>query len=434
MDISILGIFLGLLCLAFLTYKGMSILWVAPISGLVVAATGGINLLDSFIVNFMQATADYVKTWFPMFMLGAIFGKIMDVSGAARSIAHFLANLIGYKRAILAIVVICGILTYGGVSLFVVVFVIYPMGLALFREANLPRKMLPGTISLGAFAFTMTAFPGSPQLTNVIPTTFFNVSPMSAPVIGIICGLIMFTTGMLWLTYRTNKLKKAGEVFDEPDGEVIKEDNTNLPKWYLSIIPPLTIILLFNAAKLNIVVALLIGCIAGLILFYKKFFPLKNLIGVINDGANGSVMAILNTAAGVGFGGVVKAVPGFATLTALVTGIKTSPLVSEAIAINVLAGATGSSSGGVSIALGALGDQFIQLSQQSGIPLEVFARVAAISAGGLDTLPQCGAVITVLAVTKLTHKDSYIDIFMCCTVFPILATIIAIILGTIGVV
>ena len=431
-----LGIVLGLICLAFLTYKGMSILWVAPVSALVVAAFGGMNLLDAFTGDFMKAFGGYATSWFPMFMLGAIFGKVMEVTGAAESIAHFLAKKIGYKRAIIAVVVICGVLTYGGVSLFVVVFVMYPMGLALFREANLPRKMLPGSIALGAFAFTMTAFPGTPQLTNVIPATYFGTGPMSAPVIGIICGILMFILGILWLQYRTKKLQAAGEVFDEPEGETTAgvSNPEDLPKWYLAIIPPLLIIILFNAVKLNIVVALLVGVLAGIIIFIRRLKTFGNVIKTLNDGASGSMLAILNTAAGVGFGGVIKAVPGFEQLKTLVTGIDASPLISEAIAINVLAGATGSSSGGVSIVLEALGPQFIELAKQSGIALEVFSRVASISAGGLDTLPQCGAVLTVLAVTKLTHKDSYIDIFMCCTVIPISATILAIILGTLGVV
>ena len=431
-----LGILLGLICLAFLTYKGMSILWVAPVSALVVAAFGGMNLLDAFTGDFMKAFGGYATSWFPMFMLGAIFGKVMEVTGAAESIAHFLAKKIGYKRAIIAVVVICGVLTYGGVSLFVVVFVMYPMGLALFREANLPRKMLPGSIALGAFAFTMTAFPGTPQLTNVIPATYFGTGPMSAPVIGIICGILMFILGILWLQYRTKKLQAAGEVFDEPEDETTAgvSNPEDLPKWYLAIIPPLLIIILFNAVKLNIVVALLVGVLAGIIIFIRRLKTFGNVIKTLNDGASGSMLAILNTAAGVGFGGVIKAVPGFEQLKTLVTGIDASPLISEAIAINVLAGATGSSSGGVSIVLEALGPQFIELAKQSGIALEVFSRVASISAGGLDTLPQCGAVLTVLAVTKLTHKDSYIDIFMCCTVIPISATILAIILGTLGVV
>lgn len=431
-----LGILLGLICLAFLTYKGMSILWVAPVSALVVAAFGGVNLLEAFTGDFMKAFGGYATSWFPMFMLGAIFGKVMEVTGAAESIAHFLAKKIGYKRAIIAVVVICGVLTYGGVSLFVVVFVMYPMGLALFREANLPRKMLPGSIALGAFAFTMTAFPGTPQLTNVIPATYFGTGPMSAPVIGIICGILMFILGILWLQYRTKKLQAAGEVFDEPEGETTAgvSNPEDLPKWYLAIIPPLLIIILFNAVKLNIVVALLVGVLAGIIIFIRRLKTFGNVIKTLNDGASGSMLAILNTAAGVGFGGVIKAVPGFEQLKTLVTGIDASPLISEAIAINVLAGATGSSSGGVSIVLEALGPQFIELAKQSGIALEVFSRVASISAGGLDTLPQCGAVLTVLAVTKLTHKDSYIDIFMCCTVIPISATILAIILGTLGVV
>ena len=154
----------------------------------------------------------------------------------------------------------------------------------------------------------------------------------------------------------------------------------------------------------------------------------------LNDGANGAVIAILNTAAAVGFGGVVKIVPGFQTLTDLLLGLKASPLISEALAVTLLAGATGSSSGGMGIALEALAPQYIQIAATSGMNIEVFHRIATIASGGLDSLPHCGAVLTLLAVTKMTHKDSYNDIGMVTCVIPIVALVVTIILGMIGVV
>ena len=212
-----IGILLGLAFLMVLAYRGMSIVWVAPIAAGFVALTGGLNLLDAYMGPFMEGLVGFTKSWFPAFMLGAIFGKLMDASGAARSIAEMITKKIGSKYAILSVVLSCGLLTYGGISLFVVVFAMYPLALALFREANISRRLIPGTIALGAFTFTMTGIPGSPQIQNIIPTKYFGTTPTAAPVLGIIASLIMLIGGVMWLKYRENKLRKEGFVFEEPD-------------------------------------------------------------------------------------------------------------------------------------------------------------------------------------------------------------------------
>jgi len=193
------GIFLGLALLMFLAYRGMSIIWIAPICALVVGLTGGLDLLPMYTDTYMTGFVGFTKSWFPTFMLGAIFGKIMDESGGARSIASWIAKVLGAKRAMLAIVLGCAVLTYGGISLFVVVFAVYPLALALFREANITRKLIPGAIALGAFGFTMTAVPGSPQIQNLIPMKYFGTTATAAPILGIVATISMLVFGMLWL-------------------------------------------------------------------------------------------------------------------------------------------------------------------------------------------------------------------------------------------
>ena len=174
-----LGIILGLALLMILAYRGMSIIWIAPICAMIVAVSGGLDLLPAYTDSYMTGFVGFAKNWFPVFMLGAIFGKIMDESGAAKSVAHAVINIIGKKFAILAVVLACAVLTYGGISLFVVVFAIYPLALALFREANITRKLIPGAIALGSFTFTMTAIPGSPQIQNLIPMQYFEIGRAS---------------------------------------------------------------------------------------------------------------------------------------------------------------------------------------------------------------------------------------------------------------
>ncbi|MBM7615985.1 GntP family permease [Alkaliphilus hydrothermalis] len=432
-----LGIIIGLVLLMYLAYRGMSIIWIAPICALIVAGSGGLELLPAYSETYMGGLVGFAKAWFPAFLLGAIFGKVMDESGAARSVAYYMTKLIGTKYAIAAVVAACGILTYGGVSLFVVVFAIYPLAVALFREANISRKLIPGAIALGSFTFTMTALPGTPQIQNLIPMTYFGTTPVAAPIMGVAGALVMFGVGLLWLSYRQRKLTAAGEVFTELEKKVDEINASKLPNPFLSAIPLILVIGVLNLftkelpAAQQVIPPLVIGIIAAIALNFKR---LPKLIETINAGAAGSVLAILNTSAAVGFGAVVRAVPGFETLTSMVLAIPGNPLISLSAAVNVLAGATGSASGGMGIALAALGEKYMQLAASTGIPPEAFHRVASLSSGGLDTLPHNGAVLTLLAVTAMTHKDSYKDIFMVGTAIPILSVIVAIVLASIGLV
>lgn len=218
---SLFGIFLGLALLIFLAFKGQSILWVAPVCAIVVAILSSfedssINVVEMYTSNYMASMAAFIQSWFPAFMLGAVFGKIMELTGAAKAVGLWLTKIIGAHQAILAVVVACALMTYGGISLFVVVFAIYPIAVALFREADISNKLIPGAISLGAFTFTMTALPGTPQIQNIIPTTYYGTTAMAAPIMGLVATIVMLGLGMLWMKYREGKLRKAGEHFVEP--------------------------------------------------------------------------------------------------------------------------------------------------------------------------------------------------------------------------
>jgi len=428
------GIIIGLALLMILAYRGYSIIWIAPLCAMVVALTGGLELLPAYKDTYMQGFVGFTKSWFPVFMLGAIFGKLMDYTGAAKSVARWLVKVLGAKRAILSVILGCGVLTYGGITLFVVVFAMYPLALELYREANITRKLIPGAIALGSFTFTMTAIPGTPQIQNLIPMDYFHTTPTAAPVMGIVAGIVMLVCGYLWLEYRAKKFKAKGEGFTEPttsnETAATAEEAMELPHPFLAFLPLLTVIVTLNVFDWDIVVALLAGIIMAMITNPNKYMGFTK---TITDGAQGSMLSIINTSAAVGFGSVVGAVPGFQTLTNLLLGIKGSPLISAALSVNLLAGATGSASGGMGIALAALGEKYYQLALETGISPEAFHRVASLSSGGLDTLPHNGAVLTLLAVTGMTHKESYVDIFVTSVLLPVVATIVAIILGSLGI-
>jgi len=458
--LGVIGIIISLGLLIYLAYKGISVLILAPVLALLALLFQGgqSHLLATYTEVFMVNFAAYAKTYFPVFLLGAIFGKIMDDSGAAKSIAYAISSKLGKDKAILAVVLSCAILTYGGVSLFVVAFAIFPIAAALFREADIPKRFIPGSIALGAFTFTMTALPGTPQIQNAIPMPFFGTNAYAAPVIGIIGASVMFGGGMLWLTRRAKKAMATGEGYGNHPDEIIKKvDISNLPKLSLSIIPIILVLVVnfilgkyvfgvmdgaflknFGGIKLSavqgiwsLISALVIAIVIGLILFWKN---LESVVKTVNKGALGSLLAIANTSSEVGYGNVIKTLAGFAILQAGILAIPGTPLISLAASTSILAGITGSASGGMSIALGILGETYMQKAQVLGINPQVLHRIAAIACGGLDSLPHNGAVITLLGITGMTHKQSYADIGMCTVVIPTIAVVVCIIFASFGVV
>jgi H+/gluconate symporter-like permease len=447
--LSLFGIFLGLGLLMYLAFKGYSIIWVAPLAAAVVALTGGLDIISTYMGPYMTGLVGFVKSWFPAFLLSAIFGNMMETTGAAKSIAIFLTHKLGSKLAIAAIVLSCAVLTIGGVSLFVVVFAIYPLALAMFKEANISRKLIPGAIALGAFTFTMTAVPGSPQIQNLIPMTYFGTTAMAAPIMGLTATFILFFGGVYYLNWKRNKLESQGEFYTEPDLAHMgkKDDGEKLPNILVALLPLITVVTLLNAlpymvkfteeqlaagrsASEFIVYALLAGIALIFVLNVNKREKLMKSLAV---GSQGALGAIMNTSAAVGFGTVVRAVPGFADLTNILLAIPGNPLISLAVAVNLLAGATGSASGGMGIALAALGAKYMELAKTTGIDPQAFHRIASLASGGMDTLPHNGAVLTLLNNTGMTHKDSYFDIMVVSLILPVVASIPAIALAAMGI-
>lgn len=442
----VLGILLSLFLLMYMAYMGFSVILFAPVFALLAAALQGLPVMPSYTELFMAKAVVYVKSFFPVFMLGAVFGKVMEDTLLAKGISHAIMNKLGHRHAILAVVLSCAILTYGGVSLFVVVFAVYPFAAALFKEADMPKRLIPGCIALGSFTFTMDAFPGTPQIQNIIPTNFYGTNAYAAPIAGLFGGVLIFVVGMLWLEYRLKKAVAGGEGYgdhtlNEPTGAA----DVELPKWYIGIMP-LAVVLIVNYAlsqywtwnpeilgpfstmKLPLmvpavknvigiwalVIALVCGIVLALILGYKNISKKGGFQQALNVGAIGSLLAIMNTASEVGYGNVIAALPGFKAIATFLLGIKIggTPLVSEAVSVTTLAGITGSASGGMSIALDLMSKDWLAWANSIGMSPEILHRVASMASGGCDTLPHNGAVITLLAVCGLTHKQSYPDIGM----------------------
>ena len=456
--IGIFGVLLSLGLLMYLAYRGVDVLILAPVLATVaVLFDGNAHVFASYTQVFMVGMGKFTVQYFPVFLLGAIFGKLMEDSGSARVIARRIAERAGKQHAILAVVLSCAVLTYGGVSLFVVAFAVYPLAAALFREADVPKRLIPGAIALGAFTFTMTCLPGTVQIQNLIPMPFFKTTAFAAPVLGVVGGLVMFIVGMVWLNRRAASGIRSGEGYGTGHlNEASEKSEGRLPGFLTACLPILSVIFLnyafsehiiprWDAAYLaeakygstelgsllgiwSIVAALVLSSGLVVALNYRSLGPLNRSL---RKGAAGSLVPIFNTASVVGYGATIASLSAFVLIKDGVLGISPgNPLVSEAVAVTVLAGITGSASGGMSIALETLGNTYSQLGAQAGISPELMHRVASMASGGLDTLPHNGAVITLLAICGLTHRQSYKDIAVVSLLIPMLATAVVVILGT----
>lgn len=474
------GILIALGLLIWLAYRGWSVLLLAPAAALVAAAAAREPLLAHWTQTFMVGAAGFLAQFFPLFLLGALFGKLMEDSGSVRAVARFLTERLGPRRAILAVVLAGVIVTYGGVSLFVAFFVLAPMARSVFQAANIPRRLIPAAILLGTSTFTMSALPGTPAIQNAIPMPFFGTTPFAAPGLGVIASAIMLAFGIWWLRRAEAAARTAGEGYDSglevpdnrlADDEFVRERATaarefdpaevhrghhseTMPHIVWAVLPLVVVVsvnflmsmvvlprldLSFLAEEKwgvtslsavggvwSVAVALAAAVATVVVVNRSRLSALRESM---DAGANASVLPAFSVASLVGFGAVVAILPGFASVRDWVLSIGGGPLVSLAVATNVLAALTGSASGGMTIALDALGDTYMALAAQAGIDPALLHRVATLAAGSLDTLPHNGAVVSLLAVCGLTHSESYFDMLIVGILGAVLALVAVIALG-----
>jgi H+/gluconate symporter-like permease len=475
------GILIGLGILIWLAFRGWSVLLLAPLAALIAAAFGQEPLLAHWTQTFMGSAANFFAQFFPLFLLGAVFGKLMEDSGSVSAIARFTTDRLGAGRAILAVVLAGALVTYGGVSLFVAFFVLAPMAQELFRSAGIPRRLMPAAIVLGTSTFTMSALPGTPSIQNAIPMPFFGTTPFAAPGLGIMASAVMLGFGLCWLHREETRARAVGEDFGEgspapadrlANDDLLRERATaarefdpaelthggsaaGVPHITKAALPLLVVIAVnlfmslivlprldagylaeprWGATTLSavagvwsVVTALACAIAAAVIVNWGR---LPDLRKTMDAGANASVLPAVSVASLVGFGAVVAAMPAFGIVRDWVLGIGGGPLVSLAVATNLLAALTGSASGGLTIALDTLADTYVARAAEIGLNPALLHRVAVIGAGTLDSLPHNGAVVTLLAVCGSTHRESYRDIVMVGIVGAILALVAVILLGS----
>lgn len=434
MNFGILVLLAALLLFGLLAFKQINALILAPLVTIFVIVCSGMPILDSLKTMFMPAASDYVTSYFLTFFVGALFGAVYQHTGAAESISKTLAGLCKGKFVAPIIMTITGILTFGGVSGFVVFFVIYPIALNMFKEANLTRRLIPGAISAGCWTWSMYG-PGSPSIQNVIAMNSLGTPSTAALLPSVVAAVASYVLIFVWLETRARSFTKKGIVFNDSslkfqltDAEMALDDDKDLPSFIVSMAPIVLILVCFNLVKLPVETAVFAGVALATILMWKRVGNLNAWISVFNEGAANSGVSILNTAIVVGFGGVVKQTQGFADLVAMLKTFNMPALVFVMITVAICAGACGSASGGMGVAFNALTETYLEL----GANLEHVHRIAAIAAGTLDSLPHQGAQITLLGICKLTHGEAYFDIFVTQIVIPFISCGVFIVLAMMG--
>ncbi|KIC50383.1 GntP family permease [Tateyamaria sp. ANG-S1] len=443
---------LPLTLLIWLVYRGWPILLVAPLTALLAAGLATDPLLATLTQRFMPAAGGFVIAFMPLFVLGAVFGKVMEATGAAATLAQWIVTRLGSGRALLAVVLSCAVLTYGGVSLFVVAFAVYPLATALFRQANMSERLIPAAIALGSFTFTMSALPGSPAIQNAIPMPYFGTTAFAAPGLGVIAGTIMALGG---LTYLSTMARRPGFAVPVAALGARTQPDGGRPTLWVAILPIFTVFAANWILSRHLLPGLDLGYLAApewggvtpdqvigmwaligalslaiVMLLALTWHRLDAPRAALSDGSQAALLPLFNTAALVGFGSVVAGLPAFAALSAAITDMPGGVLPSLAASASLLAGLTGSASGGMSIALDTLGPSYLQAAQAQGVDPAALHRIVALATGGLDALPHNGAVVTLLGIAKLTHREAYGPIFVVAVAIPVVALLATLAVAT----
>lgn len=449
------GLLASVFLLIWLALRGIDIIFAALLSAIVIILTNQLAFAESLLSGFALGKLGaftFAGKFFLLFAAGAIFGRVMGDSGAAASVALALIRRMGAEKALIVTTLSCALLTYGGVVVFVVIFAMYPLGLQLLKEANIPKRLFCAALALGAGTFTLTALPGTPSIQNVISATALNTSLFAAPWLGMIGGITMFALGLWYLETQRRLAHDRAEGFEPgPRDQLIDVNAEPLPHWVLAV-SPLVVVLgtimlprLFLAEGAAVTgsaaqllefannqpvvwpsVALLLGSVQAALLFPRVRY---RALLVMGRGTQDAILPLINTAAVIGFAGVVTQTQGFQTFLTLAIDSGLPPLLSVFGSISLISAITGSASGGLQIFMQTLGPQYLEM----GLEPEVLHRVATIASGGFDSLPHCGAVVAMLTITQLTHKQAYRDVGVITVVIPVIATLVTIGAASLGI-
>lgn len=426
----IIGLILAIAILIIFAYRGLGALPLAILGALVAAIFNGMPLWETFAKSFVPGYASAFTSYMLLFVSSAFYAKLMEHSGCATAIGTKFVDWFGTKHVILVGILIIAALCYGGLSLFVVVFAVMPILFMMFKAANLPRHLTIICVVGGSSTFVMTCLPGSPQLSNVVPTEFLHTSLTAAPLLGTVCGIVLFIMIALYGNWAAKKAVERGEVWTYPDNvdasmyEVNKSELPPAWKGFLVIIVLISMIVIGSHLGINAtalaVCATLVASILVVIFNLKKFaIGFDAWLKMLTTGMTNGIAAIGGIAAIIGFGTVVRATPAFNITTKWLLGMHMNPYVLGVVCTGIICAITGGSSSGQRIMYDALAPSLIG----TGANLEIMHRLNAIASGSLDKLPHSSGLFMMFEVLGLNHKSAYRHVFAC-VVCELIVTIV----------
>ena len=457
--VGILGLIVAIVCVIALIWKNWHMAIVSLAGALIVIAFNAMDPVTTLSEKFMTGMSGFAGNWFLLFMLGAIFGKVMGDSGASVGIANKMLKILGEKSVVLVVMLTGLVLSYGGIGTFIIAFSLYPIAVALFQKADIPKKLIVATIMVCPVTVCMAMLPGSPSTQNLIPAEFFGTSIYAAPVIGIISSIVVFildylfyswvvkrcaargeqfVSAYLFLNWQIKKAKAAGEHFVASPGEDIMDlnavDEGKTPSVGACFAPIVVLlVLMFGIQSMTsipssyaVAIAMTCAIIVGCVLYRDRL----NVKEAVSNGAGGGLSSLIATSSIMGFGSVVSASPAYESITTALVNMQANPLITALVSINVIAAITGSSAGGLNIFLSSMGEYLAA----SGLNMSMLHRVVCIASSGFDAMPHASGMVVCNQIAKTSQKDTYKYVFITCAIMPFCCAILACIIGTLGIV
>ncbi len=422
---SLMGVVAAILLLIVLIYKRINLIAASLVSVLVLALSSGFSFTDLVMNHYAVSLSNFIAKYFMVFVTNALFGKVMEETLLVSAFSKMIGKLFGDKNAAYGALLVTAILSYGGISAFVIVFTVYPIFLATFRKADLPRRLIPGGIMAASCTFPLSMLPGGAQLNNIIPSQYLGTSPMAAPLVSLAASAVSAALMFLYFRYEFRKARKNGEHF-EAEGEILEriaqfEKDAGIRPW-VSVLPMVLIILLINLFGMDLSYAVLAGTVLALVLGWKN---LPDKLQTLNAGIAKVGPAMVMTAASVGFGGAVLACAGAQTILEYIASLPVNPTVSLSLAASFAGVLTGNGGGGADVAMNLLSQQYLAL----GVSPEILHRVVAIATAGFSCLPHNGMLITVSDTCGFSAKECYRYIFISTVLVSLAGLLVTVGLG-----
>jgi len=420
--LGLIGLIVGIAFLMYCCMKGINLYISTMVTALIIIVTNQMPILVTMNTSFFSGFGSFFASWTLLYLAGALFGKFMEITGSATAVAKLILKFAGKRFSVIAMCVAIGLLGYGGVTGFAIVFAAFPFCLQVFREANLPRRFIPCIMIFGMGTFLNSA-PGSPQGLNVITTETMGLPLTAGPLWGAIAAIFCFVMGSVWLTIMMKKAVAAGECFVVNE----KKDNVdipdNLPNGFIALLPMMVTCFLINfkvdgTVLVDVRVGLLIGALLCILLNYTRI-PWNRMLEILGTAATGNINICGTIGTVVAIGYVVQATPVFQDIVTWVTSLQISPFVSLIIAVNVMAAVTGSATSACSLMTPILGPIYVGMGLDPGI----VARTIAVGSTGFDSMPHNGAIVLAIDMAGCNHKEAYMPIFKTCAITPICSCI-----------